>query len=329
MTEHYNPDSELIYSYGENKPFEDGAVSENLNNEEESYLEYQEINNPIVVAEEYLSYFEDEERIAMDEVVFEQKKVEQLLESEDMLIKEDAEYAVLGSVFAAAPINEDERVDLASWKRVLGGAARGAEVATLAVAMMLPLVTQGKNKPGDKHEDKKEVVVNYEHPSTTMMVDNIFGKSLVERISGKREAHKALYAHLEEKRRSLNRELAAEAEIVPRSEEEKAMFKYIESKRDSELAKIKTLEIKLNRDAMKTSKSDELAQAAIETRRAGIEEMKAKVLHGFEAEIKKAFESRSRGQVISSIKRELSQVESDLHRLEQRELRRGRGTYHY
>lgn len=323
MKEYYNPNTEFINSYGQDTSENEALVPEFENQEEmveESY-------NPIFSAEEYLKQYSDEERIEMDSVAKEQGAISEYLISGNPIERENASYAVLGSVFASAPSSEEERDNLPAWKLVLGGAARGAKVATLAVSMMLPLLAQSKNKKSEKIKDKGEVVAPVMTPEDMAIQkigDNLFGKDFL----GIKQDRKEWYMEMEREKRNLIRHLEDESEMAPRSEEERTMFRSIESKRDRMLAEIKIQEVKLLKESMQVDLNDPEVVAVIDAKKLKLEEEKAKVIHNFESEIKRAYNSRGRSEKTKMIRSRIDEIERDQKRLVNHEIRRSNSYYH-
>jgi hypothetical protein len=326
MRENYKPSDELLNSYGEDPNQIEGVSIEYREPIETEEAAIEEIYNPIFLAEEYLKEYSDEERIKMDSIAEKQGDIVECLNSINLIEREHAEYAVLGSIFASAPTNEYEIETLPAWKRVLGGASMGAKVATLAVAMMIPVLAQSKEKKEVKPKDRGDVVapISPEERAVQKMGDNIFGKDFL----GIKEDRKEWYMEMEKEKRNLLRQLENEPEMAPRSEEEKSMFKVIEAKRDRQLAEIKIQEIKLSKESMKADLSDPEVVAVIEARTLKIEEAKARVIHDFESEIKRAYNGRGKSEKQKMIRSRIDEIERDQKRLINHEIRKTNG-YHY
>lgn len=92
----------------------------------------------LVSAHEFLEKLPHIERSALDGLVDRHAVVYEILASPDLPRRNDALYAVVASGFAAAPAHSAEAFDPPAWKRVLGGAARGARMAAHAIAMTTP-----------------------------------------------------------------------------------------------------------------------------------------------------------------------------------------------
>lgn len=326
---------ELINSNGEGPIMNQNEIFDYYEDKQIEEIAIEDIENTIERAQEILSAYSEEMRIVMDNIASEGNRVYELMESDNIIESEDATYDIVGSGFAGAATNEKESIDPSAWKLLLTGVSRGAKVATLALAMALPLATQAKDKPKDHHDDKieltqegntsskhhKKLEVAYEDPRITSMVDDIFGKDVIERLGGKRDSYKALYAKLEAQKRELQAQLKDGDEIVPRSAEEAAEFAFIESTRDSELAAIHLQEVKYNSEVMRLNLKDEVSVAAAQAQRAYFKTLKANVIRNFEAKILKAHNMRNSGHENDATRIIIRRIENQQNDLEQRQLR--------
>lgn len=333
MTEYYRPENEMLSAYGDesqveqqNSGYTEQYFSEESNTEETPPEEpiHVESNEKVEVMEEieliqqaalYIESLPEVERVALDKLANKQAEITDLINSENLAEREDARLSALGSAFAAAPANDIEKNNQSSWKRVLEGATKGARVATIAVAMALPLSSLAQEK---------------EDPAITHTVNELFGKSLQERITGRRAAEKARYAQLEKEKRELVHEMSSIYEIAPRNEAERIRFKLLEATRDRKLAEIKEQQARFVKEVMNADLNDPEVVAYVEKKEAQFKELKLKVVAEYEDAIRKEFKNRTDYHRENELRRRLDNIDREQKRLAEREINRyNRSTSYY
>ena len=169
-----------------------------------------------------------------------------------------------------------------------------------------------------------------EDPAITHIVDEIFGKGLAERVSGKRSPEKARYAELERQKRELVSGLNISEEIVPRDDRERDAFKLIELRRDRRLAEIDEQYARFKKEMLKKDLNDPVVIAYMEKRDAYFKEMRQRAINNFEEEIRREFKRGSSLSNEDEIRRRIRDIESEQRRLSEREIyKRNRTTSYY
>lgn len=170
---------------------------------------------------------------------------------------------------------------------------------------------------------------NAEDPAITHIVDEIFGKSLAERVSGKRSPAKARYAELERQKRELAYKLDFPEEIVPRNDREREAFKLIELRRDRRLAEIEEQYAKFKKEMLNKDLNDPVVIAYMEKRDAYFKEMRQRAINNFEEEIKREFKRGNSLNNEDDIRRRIRDIENEQRRLSEREIYKRNSTYSY
>ncbi|HXK37822.1 MAG TPA: hypothetical protein VJ579_02035 [Candidatus Paceibacterota bacterium] len=320
MKEHLNnPEEEMFAAYGED--LGEAPQGESVEAEQQSageVLEDSPISDADRYAEQVLAGHSPEERAAVESIVSSIENVYAKVSSDDVLTREKATEALLGTAFAAAPTTAMGHEQEPLWKKVLTGASRGAHGAVKALALTATLAAPAAAQ-------------DYKHPSPeiTKKVDYIFGSSIMERFGDRRGHYKKAYTNLEVRKKFLIQQLHDLTDARPRNTAEETHILRVEADRDAKLAALRverTLEtmsfesLHSNNPVDKAQYEANIASIAAREARA-IEECEAQLL----AEHRKAVPVKE----VEDLRREIIRIEKSEDEIVQRFLATRNNSYSY
>lgn len=117
------------------------------------------------------------------------------------------------------------------------------------------------------------------------VVDRLFRRSSVERITGRRSAEAEMFARYEKERRDILRKMSEGENDAPRTREEAIAIAEIETERDRHLDRVEMLRNELTKDMMEADLTDPFAAQSFETRKKEIERQHAAILKEYSGKV--------------------------------------------
>lgn len=148
------------------------------------------------------------------------------------------------------------------------------------------------------------------------LVDTLFQRPVLSRVTGRRSADAMLFAACEKERRAILREMAHKHDNSPRTHDELLSFHDIESERDRDLSSIERERVELTQEMMEADLTEIATAERFEARKKEIEHKRDAVLRLYAARVTALHKKRGGDEVLE---RRLHALEKKQEHLLQRQ----------